>query len=90
VHLPSPSYWPIVAAFGLPIIAYGLIYSLWLCAVGGAIVVTAIYGWALEPPDAPGGDHGEHHEPDAGGELPADVDASAGGSAEDKEVETVG
>ena len=24
VHLPSPSYWPIVAAFSLPIIAYGL------------------------------------------------------------------
>ena len=39
VHLPSPSYWPIVLAFGLPIIAYGLIYSLWLCAVGGAVVV---------------------------------------------------
>ncbi|MGZ4707344.1 MAG: cytochrome c oxidase subunit I [Acidimicrobiales bacterium] len=86
VHLPSPSYWPIVAAFGLPIIAYGLIYSLWLCAVGGAILVTAIYGWALEPPDAPGGDHGEHHEPDAGGELPADTEAQA----EEKEVETVG
>ena len=28
VHLPSPSYWPIVAAFSLPIIAYGLIYTL--------------------------------------------------------------
>ncbi len=91
VHLPSPSYWPIVLAFGLPIIAYGLIYSLWLCAVGGAIVVTAIYGWALEPPDAPGGAHGEHHEPDAGGELPADADATTEGAADDdKEVETVG
>jgi cytochrome c oxidase subunit 1 len=91
VHLPSPSYWPIVAAFGLPIIAYGLIYSLWLCAVGGAVVVAGIYGWALEPPDAPGGAHGDHHEPDAGGELPADTDATAEGApADDKEVETVG
>jgi cytochrome c oxidase subunit 1 len=95
VHLPSPSYWPIVMAFGLPIIAYGLIYSLWLCAVGGAIVVAAIYGWALEPPDAPGGDHGDHHAPDAGGEAHGDegeagTDAAAGATADDKEVETVG
>jgi cytochrome c oxidase subunit 1 len=91
VHLPSPSYWPIVVAFGLPIIAYGLIFSLWLCAVGGAVVVAGIYGWALEPPDAPGGHHDDDHEPDAGGELPADADASADeASADDKEVETVG
>jgi len=88
-HLPSPSYWPIVLAFGLPIIAYGLIYNLWLCAVGGAIVVTAIYGWALEPPDAPGGHHDDHHEPDAGGEQAADAEAGEA-STDDKEVETVG
>ena len=30
IHLPSPSYWPIVAALGLPIMAYGVIYSWWL------------------------------------------------------------
>ncbi len=28
IHLPSPSYWPIVLAFGLPVIAYGIIYNL--------------------------------------------------------------
>ena len=37
VHLPSPSYWPIVIAIGLPIIGYGLIFNLWLCALGGLI-----------------------------------------------------
>ena len=36
IHMPSPSYWPIVLAFGLPIIAYGVIYSTLLLAVGGA------------------------------------------------------
>ena len=27
IHLPSPSYWPIILAFALPIIAYGVIYN---------------------------------------------------------------
>jgi hypothetical protein len=27
IHLPSPSYWPLVLAFSLPIIAYGVIYN---------------------------------------------------------------
>ncbi len=52
IHLPSPSYWPIVLAFSLPIIAYGVIYNVLLIAAGAAIAVLAIYGWALEPADA--------------------------------------
>jgi cytochrome c oxidase subunit 1 len=52
IHLPSPSYWPIVLAFSLPILAYGVIYNVLLIAAGGAIAVLAIYGWALEPADA--------------------------------------
>ena len=39
VHLPSPRYWPIVIAIGLPIIGYGLIFNLWLCVLGGLITV---------------------------------------------------
>ena len=49
VHLPSPSYWPIIVAFGLPFIAYGLIYTYWLCALGGLMILGGLYGWALEP-----------------------------------------
>jgi cytochrome c oxidase subunit 1 len=45
VHLPSPSYWPIVLAFGMPFIAYGLIFNLWFCVLGAICVVGAIYGW---------------------------------------------
>lgn len=66
VHLPAPSYWPLVVAVGLMIGGYGLIFNLGLCAVGGAILFFGIFGWALEPSDdedvAPG-DH--HHTPDA-------------------------
>ena len=31
VHLPSPSFWPLVLAIGLPLIGYGIIFNLWLC-----------------------------------------------------------
>ena len=54
IHLPSPSFWPLVAAVGLPIIAYGIMYS-WFLVGGGAIVtLVGFYGWALEPSVAEG------------------------------------
>ena len=49
IHLPSPSYWPLVAALGLPIMAYGVIYSWWLVGLGVAVTLVGLYGWALEP-----------------------------------------
>jgi len=53
IHLPSPSYWPLVLALGLPFIGYGLIFSLWFLVLGVGLVLVAIYGWILEPPDDP-------------------------------------
>jgi cytochrome c oxidase subunit 1 len=52
IHLPAPSFWPIITAFSLPIIAYGVIYSPLLIAAGGAIAVMGLFGMALEPADA--------------------------------------
>jgi cytochrome c oxidase subunit 1 len=52
IHLPAPSYWPIVLAFALPVMAYGVIYTTWLIVLGAAIAMSAIFGWALEPADA--------------------------------------
>jgi cytochrome c oxidase subunit 1 len=49
IHLPGPSFWPLVAASGLPIVAYGALYSWWLLAVGAVVTLTGFYGWALEP-----------------------------------------
>ncbi len=66
VHLPSPSYWPIVLAFGLPLIGYGLIYNLWICVVGGLCVVAGMYGWVMEPSTEPGTAHTDDHGPEAG------------------------
>jgi cytochrome c oxidase subunit 1 len=65
VHLPSPSYWPIVLAFGLPLLGYGLMYTYWLTAVGALVILVSIFGWALEPsvdPDA-GHDTDDHYGP---------------------------
>jgi cytochrome c oxidase subunit I len=49
IHMPSPSYWPIILALGLPIMAYGVIYNHLLTVVGGAVVLFAMWAWSLEP-----------------------------------------
>ncbi len=49
IHLPSPSFWPLVASFGLPIMAYGVLYSWWLVGAGALVLLVGFYGWAMEP-----------------------------------------
>ncbi|MEX2246086.1 MAG: cytochrome c oxidase subunit I [Dehalococcoidia bacterium] len=49
IHLPSPSYFPLIAAIGFPLIALGLMYDHALVAVGAAVVLVGLYGWVLEP-----------------------------------------
>jgi hypothetical protein len=79
VHLPSPSYWPLVAAAGLPIIGYGLIYSLWLCVLGGLFVLGGLYGWVFEPVDDPNADdHHDDHEDESHAELESAEVTSSG------------
>jgi cytochrome c oxidase subunit 1 len=54
IHMPSPSYWPLVASVGLAVICYGLLYRLWVvAALGGLWVLGSLYAWALEPSTAP-------------------------------------
>jgi cytochrome c oxidase subunit I len=49
IHLPGPSYFPLIAALGLPIAAYGLIFNWWLVGAGMVLVLAGFYGWILEP-----------------------------------------
>jgi cytochrome c oxidase subunit 1 len=54
IHLPNPSYFPVVMAFGLPIIGYGVIFHTSLVgkaliAIGVLISLSALIGWAAEP-----------------------------------------
>jgi cytochrome c oxidase subunit 1 len=49
IHMPSPSYYPAVAALALPVIAYGAIYGWWFGALGALVAMSGIFGWAREP-----------------------------------------
>ncbi|HWB73058.1 MAG TPA: cytochrome c oxidase subunit I [Egibacteraceae bacterium] len=53
IHLPAPSYYPAVAALGLPIAAYGVltggVAQVVLVALGGLVLLVGVFGWALEP-----------------------------------------
>ncbi len=52
IHLPSPSYYPALAASGIFLMLLGLVYLPWgLAAVGAGAVVTlwGLFGWSMEP-----------------------------------------
>ncbi len=52
IHMPSPSFWPLVLALGLPITAYGVIYSIPIAVFGGVVILFAAFGLGLEPATA--------------------------------------
>jgi hypothetical protein len=71
IHMPSPSYWPLITAFGMPVLAYGMVYKTWGVAIlGGLTIFGSLYAWALEPATAP--EDLPVHGPDTAGE---DVEA---------------
>ena len=49
IHMPSPSFFPLIAALGLPIIGFGVIYDWAVVAAGVVVLLVGLYGWALEP-----------------------------------------
>ena len=87
IHLPSPSYWPIVLSAGLPFIAYGLIFSYWWLILGAGLTVAGIAGWIVEPSTDPDAGHDHHDAHDDGdddhGEAITATDVAG-------ELETVG
>ena len=54
IHMPSPSYYPLILAIGLPIMGYAAVFQQWwLAAVGFLPVLFGTYAWAIEPPTEP-------------------------------------
>jgi cytochrome c oxidase subunit I len=57
IHMPKPSWYPIVTALGLPIMGYGFIFQgdhpwCWgIFVVGFAVLLFGSFGWATEPGD---------------------------------------
>ncbi|MGQ0679586.1 MAG: cytochrome c oxidase subunit I [Actinomycetota bacterium] len=53
IHMPSPSYFPLIAALGMPVMAYAVILrSFTLGIIGSVITLAGFYGWILEPATA--------------------------------------
>ncbi|MGF1595403.1 MAG: cytochrome c oxidase subunit I [Acidimicrobiales bacterium] len=84
VHLPAPSYWPLVLAASIPIVGYGIIFNLWLTIPGALLTVAALFGWALEPADDLDLGHGHGH-----GDGDHDDDPVGPGGDGAEELETV-
>ena len=59
IHLPQPSYWPLVVSIGLLIGGYGLIFHYAVAVLGLAISVVGVYAWSFEPVNDP--DEGSGH-----------------------------
>ena len=56
IHLPNPSYWPILLGLAIAITVSGIIFIStipWVTVIGMILVFICIMGWALENPMAP-------------------------------------
>ena len=58
IHLPQPSYWPLVTALGLFIAAYGVVFNQlfipWAISIIGTFIgFVGVYAWSLEPVNDP-------------------------------------
>ena len=52
IHLPSPSYYPLITAIALPILGYGAVFeNVWLGVAGAVVLLFGMYAWAIEPAD---------------------------------------
>jgi cytochrome c oxidase subunit 1 len=50
IHLPGQSFFPALAALGLPVAAYGVVYFQPLAIAAGLLVtILGLFGWVLEP-----------------------------------------
>src|SRR5713101_5319435 len=56
VHLPNPSYWPILLSIAIAVAVGGLIIVSsfpWISIIALPFVLVGILGWGLEDPTAP-------------------------------------
>jgi cytochrome c oxidase subunit 1 len=51
VHMPSPSFWPLVMSVGLLIATIGFLTGLAVSLIGAAVTLIGLFGWAFEPPE---------------------------------------
>ncbi len=61
IHMPSPSYWPIITAAGVALIGGGIVSHYGISFLGGVIAFLGVIGWANEPAAAPEEGHAGAH-----------------------------
>jgi len=49
IHMPNPSYWPLVTALGLMVMMSGLIFGWWLGIPGFVMFIVGAFAWSFEP-----------------------------------------
>jgi cytochrome c oxidase subunit 1 len=49
IHMPPPSYWPMVSAFGITLMMSGMILGWWFGIPGLLITLVGLFSWAFEP-----------------------------------------
>ena len=61
IHMPSPSFYPLVVAAGLPFLGYAAVFlNPWLAIPGLVLILFGVYAWGLEPGTEPGPKWVEH------------------------------
>jgi hypothetical protein len=48
IHLPEPSYLPVITAFGISLAIVGVVISFVITAIGALIAIVAIVRWVRE------------------------------------------
>lgn len=48
IDLPQPSAWPMILAFGVTLLFFGLVTNLGISAVGLLVILSAVGGWISE------------------------------------------
>ena len=50
IHMPDPSYWPLVMTSGFLPVGYALVYAnVWLGLIGAMWTLVGMFGWIIEP-----------------------------------------
>jgi cytochrome c oxidase subunit 1 len=49
IHMPNPSFWPLVTALGLMVMMSGLIFGWWLGIPGFITFIVGAFSWSFEP-----------------------------------------
>jgi type IV secretory pathway TrbD component len=48
IHLPGPSYLPVIVAGGVAVAVVGVVLAWWIVVIGGLVTLVAVWRWIRE------------------------------------------